>query len=273
MEGHRAPNHGGGILSATSLESGAVRRLTPIEGRAIGEAQNDALLRELRALGPEDWDAPTDCEGWRVRDVVAHLLGWAEFFTSATEFRHQSKVFLPGKKDLPTTTDEQNELQVRDRLDLSPQDLLAALETALPRFLSFRLRAGRVARVVPFYAGIIGPSTVGFLMISIFSRDMFMHRVDISRATGRELELGEWDRRLVADVVRHWGRRTKADARLVLSGGAGGDFVLGAGSRARVSGNALEFCRVLTGRAEPEVMQVEGDRAAALMWLRTRVPF
>ena len=273
MEGHRAPDLGGGRLSATSLETGVVRRLTPIEERAIGEAQNDALLRELRALAPDDWDAPTDCEGWRVRDIVAHLLGWAEFFTSAAEFRHQSRALIPGKKDFPTTTDAQNELQVRDRRDLSPRDLRAALENALPRFLSFRLRAGRVARIVPFYAGIIGPSTVGFLMISIFSRDMFMHRVDISRATGRELELGEWDRRLVADVTRHWGRRTKADARLLLSGDAGGDFVLGAGARARVSGNALEFCRVLTGRADPGVMQVVGDKAAARTWLATRVPF
>jgi uncharacterized protein (TIGR03083 family) len=260
-------------VSATSLETGAVRRLTPTEERAIGEAQNAALLRELRVLSPEEWDAPTDCDGWRVRDVVAHLLGWAEFFTSSAEFRHQLKAFAPVKKDFPTTTDEQNELQVRDRRALSPRDLLAALERALPRFLSFRLRAGRVARVVPFYAGIIGPSTVGFLMISIFSRDTFMHRIDIARATARELELGEWDRRLVADVARHWGRRTKADVRLLLSGDAGGDFVLGAGSRARVSGDALEFCRILTGRADPGVMQVEGDRAAVTRWLSTRVPF
>jgi hypothetical protein len=48
---------------------------------------------------------------------------------------------------------------------------------------------------------------------------------------------------------------------------------LGAGSRARVSGDALEFCRVLTGRADPRVMHVEGDRAAATKWLATRVPF
>ena len=33
------------------------------------------LLRVLRALAPEAWDAPTPCAGWSVRDVAAHLLG------------------------------------------------------------------------------------------------------------------------------------------------------------------------------------------------------
>jgi uncharacterized protein (TIGR03083 family) len=28
----------------------------------------------LRTLNPDDWGAPSLCEGWRVRDVVAHLL-------------------------------------------------------------------------------------------------------------------------------------------------------------------------------------------------------
>ncbi|MDQ5815238.1 MAG: maleylpyruvate isomerase family mycothiol-dependent enzyme [Actinomycetota bacterium] len=239
----------------------------------MAAAQNSALLRELRALDPEDWNAPTDCERWRVRDIVAHLLGWAEFFTSTSELRHQLRAFVPGKRDFPTTTDLQNELQVNDRCDLSPEELLTSLEKAMPRFLSFRARTARVAGMVPFYAGILGPTTVGFLMTTVFTRDVFMHRIDIARATGRQLAVGEWERVLVADVVRQWGRRSKADARLLLTCDAGGDYVLGSGSRARISGDPLEFCRILTGRADPDVMTVTGDTEAAASWLKTKVVF
>ena len=32
------------------------------------------LVSLLRGLRPEDWERPTACEAWRVRDVVEHLL-------------------------------------------------------------------------------------------------------------------------------------------------------------------------------------------------------
>lgn len=32
-----------------------------------------ALARVLEGLGPAEWDTPSLCEGWRVREVVAHL--------------------------------------------------------------------------------------------------------------------------------------------------------------------------------------------------------
>jgi uncharacterized protein (TIGR03086 family) len=40
--------------------------------------QVDAAVAEMRsrihAIGPDDWNAPTLCEGWKVRDLVNHLL-------------------------------------------------------------------------------------------------------------------------------------------------------------------------------------------------------
>lgn len=43
----------------------------------VGEARTD-LAGRLGSLGTEDWDAPSLCEGWRVRDVVGHLVWLAE---------------------------------------------------------------------------------------------------------------------------------------------------------------------------------------------------
>ena len=35
--------------------------------------ERDSIVQTLRSLTPEQWDAPSLCEGWRVRDVVGHL--------------------------------------------------------------------------------------------------------------------------------------------------------------------------------------------------------
>jgi uncharacterized protein (TIGR03083 family) len=47
---------------------------------ARAERQDFAAL--LDELSPDQWEAPTLCEGWRVRDVVAHAFGYDEL-TSA----------------------------------------------------------------------------------------------------------------------------------------------------------------------------------------------
>ena len=123
------------------------------------------------------------------------------------------------------------------------------------------------------YNAAVGVTNLRFLMGQIFTRDHFMHRIDIARATDKELAVGAAEKRIVADIVRHWARSSKADARLVLSGAAGGTFVAGAGSRATITGDAIEFCRLLAGRAGLSVMDVEGDEGAAQEWLSAKVPF
>src|SRR4029077_17340386 len=62
----------------------ARRRMTPGIDRTRTEAQmepkemffdeRDAIVATLRSLTPEQWDAPSLCEGWRVRDVAGHMI-------------------------------------------------------------------------------------------------------------------------------------------------------------------------------------------------------
>ena len=35
----------------------------------------DALVDLLTDLSPDDWQKPTVCAGWTVKDIAAHLLG------------------------------------------------------------------------------------------------------------------------------------------------------------------------------------------------------
>src|SRR5580765_2816637 len=36
-------------------------------------AERDASLTIMKSLTDEEWNAPSDCSGWMVRDVVAHM--------------------------------------------------------------------------------------------------------------------------------------------------------------------------------------------------------
>jgi hypothetical protein len=76
-----------------------------------------------------------------------------------------------------------------------------------------------------------------------------MHRVDVARATGREMELTpEHDGRILADVVAEWARRHAAPFTLTLTGPAGGTYVAGDNGE-HITIDAIEFSRTLSGRA------------------------
>jgi hypothetical protein len=90
--------------------------------------------------------------------------------------------------------------------------------------------------------------TFGYLMDVILTRDPWMHRVDIARATGHSLELtAEADGVLVDDVVREWAGRHGQPYRLRLTGPAGGSWSAGEGGP-ELERDAVEFCRLLSGR-------------------------
>ena len=94
-----------------------------------------------------------------------------------------------------------------------------------------------------------GDWTLGYVWEVIMTRDPWMHRVDIARATGTPLELtSDHDGRLVADVVEEWAAGHGAPFTLTLTGPAGGTFTQATGGPA-LELDAVEFCRILSGRA------------------------
>lgn len=48
--------------------------MTEVDFRALHDAENADFSAYLHTLSPDDWDKPSLCEGWRVRDVVGHIL-------------------------------------------------------------------------------------------------------------------------------------------------------------------------------------------------------
>jgi uncharacterized protein (TIGR03083 family) len=156
------------------------------EATSLAATEFERFGALLRALPPETWDLPTDCTRWSVKDVAAHIVGETEAFASPREFVHQ---WLPAARirrevGSPWLIDGVNELQVRDRRTASPAELVARLVAAAPRATRTRARLPRPLRAVPVvFPPPIGRRTVAYLVDLVITRDVWMHRVDIARAT------------------------------------------------------------------------------------------
>jgi uncharacterized protein (TIGR03083 family) len=208
-------------------------------------------LAELLAdLSDEQWRRPTDCAGWDVHDLVAHLVGAAESTASIRELCRQQKLgrrLRPGAPDV----DGMNDVQVRERAEATPDDLRRALADAGARGVRARNRIPAPLRAIRIPFGPpLGTRPLGYLMDRIYTRDAWLHRVDLARATDRPLELtADHDGRIVADIVAEWATVHGQPYRLTLTGPAGGTWSRGQDGE-QLTLDAVEFARVLSGRAE-----------------------
>ncbi|MGI5132482.1 maleylpyruvate isomerase family mycothiol-dependent enzyme [Pseudonocardia sp. CA-107938] len=52
-----------------------------VDAMAMAHAERTSLVELLESLTAEQWEAPTLCERWRVREVVAHMFSYDELST------------------------------------------------------------------------------------------------------------------------------------------------------------------------------------------------
>jgi hypothetical protein len=134
---------------------------------------------------------------------------------------------------------------------LSTNELREALHEAAGRGLSARRDLPPQVRAAPYDPELPGEGmwTVGYLFDVIHTRDPWLHRIDICRATGRDLVLSpEHDGRLIENVVAEWAAKHRQPFVLELTGPAGGRYVAGEDGE-QLSLDAIEFCRILSGRS------------------------
>ncbi|MTV24090.1 maleylpyruvate isomerase family mycothiol-dependent enzyme [Nitriliruptoraceae bacterium ZYF776] len=223
------------------------------EARRLATTEYQRLARQLRSLTGDDWTQPTDCELWDVRDVAGHCVGMLSDFTSLRAvLRRMRAASRAAKRDGRPMVDAMTAMQVAEHAEATPAELVALVEQRGPIAARWRTGTPRVLRAMPMQEEVGGRSEtwrLGYLFDTILTRDPWMHRVDIARATGRDLELtADHDGRIVADVVAEWARRHGRPFELTLTGPAGGRFAVGAGGEP-LRLDAVEFCRILSGRA------------------------
>jgi len=208
----------------------------------------------LRSLGPGDWAKPTECPGWDVRAVAAHALGMAEMAASIREASRQLKL---ARSRGGLFIDALTALQVEERAGMTPAQITARFGARAARAARTRRRTPGLIRrrTMPVLQQVGGREeawTIGYLIDVILTRDPWMHRADIARATGTDLVLtAEHDGVLVADVAAEWAARHGQPYTLHLTGPAGGTWSRGGGGPL-IETDAIEFCRVLSGRGHAD---------------------
>ena len=266
--------------------SRSVDEIIPIsragDAREVATAAYGRLIDLLETLGAEDWRAPTECPGWDVAAMVGHLVGAAKAGARVREGLRQQ---LWGKRHADefggNTLDAANELQVRDHAGLCPAERIAALREVAPAAVAGRMRLpGALRRVtVPLdpggstAAGMPSRLSLSHLVDVIYTRDVWLHSIDIARATSRPFPADTAvDHRIVEDVVAEWASRHDQPFVLVLTGPRAVRFHQGEGG-GRLHLDAVEFCRVLSGRAQPDDVEVEAEPTHTTHLLETRVVF
>lgn len=87
---------------------------------ALARAEREEFADLLAGLTPAQWNAPTLCERWRVRDVVAHVIGYDELSAAALVGR-----FLRGW----LVVDRINTIGVAELADRTPEQLTEMVRT------------------------------------------------------------------------------------------------------------------------------------------------
>ena len=232
----------------------------------LAETEYQRVIDVVDALQFEDWTRPTDCTAWDVRQLVAHIAGHAKLLSSPFELARQLRAAKARQQPGQASIDALTALQVEERQHLGPEELRAELRRVGPRAAKAR---GRIPGIVrrrrlpdpEVVNGLPETWSIGYASDVIFTRDSWMHRMDLARATGRDPVLtADHDGVIVADIVAEWARRHGQPHRLELTGPAGGSWSCGTGGEEIVM-DAADFCRIVAGRPGPAGGQPGGRLA------------
>jgi uncharacterized protein (TIGR03083 family) len=179
----------------------------------LAETEYQRVIDVVDALQFEDWTRPTDCSAWDVRQLVAHIAGHAKLLSSPFELARQLRAAKARQQPGQASIDALTALQVEERQHLGPEELRAELRRVGPRAAKAR---GRIPGIVrrrrlpdpEVVNGLPETWSIGYASDVIFTRDSWMHRMDLARATGRDPVLtADHDGVIVADIVAEWARR------------------------------------------------------------------
>ena len=249
----------------------------PDQAAGIGQAEGEATLALLRALGDEVGNQGSHVPFGAVGG--AHPVAVAQCEDSirlGTLLRRE----LVGRRRYPdrTAVDAHMAVGVNAHLAASGPELVERFALLWPRAVRARRRRPGSLRRLTINSGIPGQLRwpVAYLLDVIGNRDLWMHRVDLARATGRPLVIGDQDQQIVAQVIRDLAQAwSAAPVALELTGRAGGCWLLGASDPvAVVRADAVAYLRTLSGRGDDVALDLLAGHASVLTPIRqARVAF
>jgi uncharacterized protein (TIGR03083 family) len=199
------------------------------------------LLAELEAFGEligpldaADWDRPTRCDGWAVRDVAAHVVGSIADVVSGQ---------LEGLGSPEVTARE-----VAERTGRSPAELAQELAAVTKLAADLAAVFDDDSWEAPGPGGYDGTLGQG---VEALWYDTYLHADDVRAALGRDPARGAGLRASVHHVAHELDKEGWGPATLAFDGIE--EVAVGSGGAAH-TGDALEFVLVATGRADPSAL-------------------
>ena len=120
-------------MNTTVTDVAAQAPLSHEEAMRLQAVELDLTLDFLQSLEDSDWTTQTDCPDWNVRQMYLHVLGACEAGASMRENVHQMRAGKSHRKAHggPLEAGLSN-VQVRERAELSPAELLERLVARCP---------------------------------------------------------------------------------------------------------------------------------------------
>ena len=260
----------------TTMPARAGQITRPAALHALGMVRGE-LSRTRALLGdldPAEWLRATDCAGWSVRDVAAHMIGESEELCRPTLLARR---IYAARRLAGPDGDGRSKAQIRDRADRSTEQLLAELAYwARKATLAAERVPGPLHRVrgsIFFPAARGAPeNTIDHFIRVLMPREAWMHRTDIAIAAQRPVGVGAQDGEVVRQVIRDLaGTWSRPAVILDFSGPMGGRWSLGEGRPvAEVHSDPVSFVRLAAGRPGRQPV-IDGDGGTAAELLATRV--
>ena len=197
-------------------------------------AQYEDLAVLIEGLTEAQWNAASRCGDWQARDVAGHVIGLAE----------DTAAGVPGSRN--------------------SAEEAASVRHESPAGAAARLRAATATLHALLDAidddAWNGPSgvpdlTLGQGVLTLWY-DTYVHADDIRAALGRESERGDGLDATIAYLAGQLTTRGWGPATLALDGAGRHD--VGAGGQ-EITGDALQFALVATGRADASTMGLDPE--------------
>jgi uncharacterized protein (TIGR03083 family) len=106
----------------------ATRHVAGIDPHPLLEAEDQRAVDFFEGLDDAGWEVPTDCPGWRRREMIAHLAGAQDYNLSTldgTRSEFVAKGIAAGAHDL----DSFNDWMIRERAQRSTDELREEMRT------------------------------------------------------------------------------------------------------------------------------------------------
>jgi uncharacterized protein (TIGR03086 family) len=148
-------------------------------------ALSDRLGAVVDSMPEGAWRAPSSCDDWTGRDVVAHLVDTTRNFFG----RHD--LDLGARPDLADPADPGAAWHAHDR---AVRALVADESVASREF-----------------DGFFGPTTIGSTLVGFYGFDLMVHRWDLAQAAGRDERFGDEELDAIERAIEGFGEHLYDD--------------------------------------------------------------